>query len=350
MIIEILSVAYTDKRGVSRTRRVCMLQCNQCKSEFQRDYTKFITLKEYHFCSRRCKNISNQMGGFIYEKMKQTSFDKHGIEFASQSEAAKMKRKATCVEKYGVESPLASSVVREKIENTCKERFGEKSYLSTQQCRDELKTVSLDRWGVRHPSMSDDVKKSVRKTVQDRFNVDNISQSPKIKQKKKETTLKNHGVENPFQSRALMSKVDQVNARQKRHATLKRLGRYGKSMTEDHFYEILSHKFGESNIERQVNLHVWLIDFYIKSINTYVQFDGVYWHGLDRPIEEIALHKTLSDATIETTYKRDIEQNKWCAERGVRFVRITDREFKRQVIENTIENWLDLISCEYLCP
>jgi hypothetical protein len=29
----------------------------------------------------------------------------------------------------------------------------------------------------------------------------------------------------------------------------------------------------------------WPVDFYVKSINTYIQYDSEYWHGLDRSID-----------------------------------------------------------------
>ena len=79
---------------------------------------------------------------------------------------------------------------------------------------------------------------------------------------------------------------------------------------------------------RQYVVHRWPIDFYIKSIDTYVQLDGVYWHGLDRPIEAIAEHRTKRDVQIHKKWLIDRQQVEWFASRGLRLVRITDQEFK----------------------
>jgi hypothetical protein len=61
-----------------------------------------------------------------------------------------------------------------------------------------------------------------------------------------------------------------------------------------------------------------------RSIDTYVQLDGVYWHGLDRPIELIAEHRTKRDVQIHKKWATDREQDAWFAERGMKLVRITD--------------------------
>ena len=69
------------------------------------------------------------------------------------------------------------------------------------------------------------------------------------------------------------------------------------------------------------------IDFYISSIDTYVQFDGVYLHGLDRSFEEISLFKNPRDKTILGTFKRDLLQAETFKSLGFILVRITDKDF-----------------------
>ena len=107
---------------------------------------------------------------------------------------------------------------------------------------------------------------------------------------------------------------------------MKRNGTYGKSKPEDHLYEILCEMFSADDIERQVTVHKWPIDFYVKSIDTYIQFDGAYWHGLDRPIEVIAEHKTPRDVQIHKKWLTDQRQNEWFKEHNMKLIRITDPE------------------------
>jgi hypothetical protein len=83
------------------------------------------------------------------------------------------------------------------------------------------------------------------------------------------------------------------------------------------------------DVDRHVFINKWDIDFYIKSIDTYVQLDGVYWHGLDRPIDVITLFLHPRDKTIYNTLLRDKEQNKWFEQNDKRLIRFTDKEIKQ---------------------
>lgn len=94
--------------------------------------------------------------------------------------------------------------------------------------------------------------------------------------------------------------------------------------------EELSVIFGR--VDRFVWVNGWSIDAYVRSIDTYVQYDGIYWHGLDRPIEE------NTNVKIVRKYFRDREQVAWFSEHGLKLVRITELEWdeavdKRALIE-----------------
>jgi hypothetical protein len=96
------------------------------------------------------------------------------------------------------------------------------------------------------------------------------------------------------------------------------------SKAEDKFYEELLTLYPEDDIIRQywIDEKRWLIDFYVKSIDTFIQFDGVYWHGLDRPIEQIRESTSKIDQNIAAAYDRDREQDEWFRENGKRLTRI----------------------------
>lgn len=85
--------------------------------------------------------------------------------------------------------------------------------------------------------------------------------------------------------------------------------------------------------------NLWNIDMYVPELDTYVQFDGTYWHGLDRPIEMIKESRTACDTTIYKKWSSDREQDAWFSASGKRLVRITDDEFKhdpRSCVERII--------------
>jgi len=115
---------------------------------------------------------------------------------------------------------------------------------------------------------------------------------------------------------------------QKVHETKKKNGSYNKSKAEDRCYEHLCPVFGEHNVVRQKLLNGWSIDFYVVSFDLYIQFDGYYYHGKGRDLEEIAEFKTETDKTIYQTVLRDQEQNLWCTQNNINFMRIEELSFE----------------------
>lgn len=93
------------------------------------------------------------------------------------------------------------------------------------------------------------------------------------------------------------------------------------------FRDFLREHFSE--VKHQKWCGGWPIDFYIPSIDTYIQFDGVYWHGLDRPIEVIRSSSKVRDQAIVVKWETDRKQNAWFNEHARRLIRVTDEEFKR---------------------
>lgn len=108
---------------------------------------------------------------------------------------------------------------------------------------------------------------------------------------------------------------------------MKRNGTYGKSKREDEFYATLVEALGEDDVQRQVTVNGWPIDFYARSLDTYIQFDGTYWHGLDRPLNTIMEFKSPRDRVIYGHWLTDNEQNEWFARNGVRLIRVRDTDF-----------------------
>jgi hypothetical protein len=161
--------------------------------------------------------------------------------------------------------------------------------------------------------------------------VENPSQRLDIKEKKKETTRKNFGVDCALQLSRTHSASWTKEIRTKRHNTMKKNGTYGKSLTEDSFFAALKMKFVD--VKRQVSVNDWSIDFYVADIDTYIQFDGVYWHGLDRPIEMIKEFRSPRDKVIYDTWKRDRKQDEWFLSHDIKLVRVTDEQFKKRNVE-----------------
>lgn len=110
------------------------------------------------------------------------------------------------------------------------------------------------------------------------------------------------------------------------------------SKGEDELFTLIEARY--PNVKRFVWMHpsqtgsanLWNIDFFIPEIETYVQFDGEYWHGLDRPIEEIKESTTKRNKSIYRKWLLDQEQDCWFAKSRKRLIRITDVEFQKDRI------------------
>lgn len=114
----------------------------------------------------------------------------------------------------------------------------------------------------------------------------------------------------------------------KRHETMKKNKTYRTSRCENELFDYLVSKYGSHNIERNKLVNSkWPIDFYVKSTNTYIQLDGVYWHGLDRSIDDIAKYKTKRDFQIHKKWNTDREQDAWFSSNNEKLFRITDVQF-----------------------
>ena len=109
-------------------------------------------------------------------------------------------------------------------------------------------------------------------------------------------------------------------ARRKDYETRKKNGTLRVSYAELTFVAYLRSRFGTEDIVH----HPPMLrgthhqpDVWIASLDLYVEFDGVYWHGLDRPYEQLS---TL----IRKKYDRDRRFDAHCAKHGIRLVRVKD--------------------------
>jgi hypothetical protein len=101
------------------------------------------------------------------------------------------------------------------------------------------------------------------------------------------------------------------------------------SKPERGFRYVLEQKFGREDVMvQQLIKRKWSIDFYVMSINVYVQFDGVYWHGLDRSIEVIKASTQPRDMSIYKKWVKDRELDAYAIKNGMTLIRVTDIEFK----------------------
>jgi hypothetical protein len=328
---QILPVSRTARRKIGRS--ILILRCDQCQIEFKKVYSKGLKERQQHYCSRSCLNESQRNG--LCKKIKEEYFmKKYGVNNPYAAEEIKEKKLLIFKERYDVENPsqipsikqrkstlmkklCAETDITTKRKNTCIEKYGVKSFLETEECKNAYKSWSVQTYGTENPWESEKYRQEYKTAMIKHHGVDNPLKSKQIQEKVRKTMQEKYGVTCAYQ-------LPKVKKRQKE--SLVRNAENLSSIAEDDFYKKLSSIFGKENIVRQwyVQDRHWLIDFYVRIIDTYIQFDGVYWHGLDRPIEKIRESTTLLDQNITKAYDRDREQDLWFLANGKKLVRITD--------------------------
>jgi hypothetical protein len=93
-------------------------------------------------------------------------------------------------------------------------------------------------------------------------------------------------------------------------------------------HALLRSIFAEDDIETWVIVFNKSIDFYVKSIDTYIEMDGTYWHVIEDDIERVEASSGHNDICRAKKYRRDREIDVLFAQKGMRLVRITDKQMK----------------------
>lgn len=338
MFVEKVISHYSNNKN--REKITYILQCDTCNIKFERNhYTK----SKYSFCSRKCYSESkSDINGVIYKQSIEISLAKYGVPHRLQAKEVKDKIIATNLERYGVTHPNKSKIVRDKTVATNLRKFGVVTNLllptvNRQKSKDfntkmwkNIHATNIKKFGAPNIEMMKNIPFNHLTEWNKKYGVPHLMQLPEIKQKIKETMMKKYGFEN---SMALMLSrgFTYDESVKKAHATKKKNGTYKVSKEENNVYKLFCEKFGSSNVERQVSIKTWAIDFYIKNINTYVEYNGSYYHGLNRPIAIIKQFKTKHDKKLYLTFLKDQDKVKWFAENNKRLVVLLDKDTKADI-------------------
>lgn len=208
---------------------------------------------------------------------------------------------------------LKNGLLRNKVENTLINKYGVKGYVTAFDFQDKSKKSCIDKYGVDHGMKVE-----------------------KIKNKLKQVCLEKYGKETFLGSDIWRSKVDHKDIARKAWLTKIKNGSCSKSYTEEKLYQLLCDIFGVDDVVRQVYIIRQWIDFYIKSLDLYLQLDGVYWHGLNRNISEIKNSSVRQDKKIYQNYVRDQKLNSYMKSKGLKMIRITDELFNKSCKQDII--------------
>jgi hypothetical protein len=284
MYLRTIEEAYVNRRwNTAAIKHHDVFSCDECSHEFTLGYkAAHATNHALTFCSKTC-NKKARSSGKLAEKWRRTKLERYGVEYSSQVPGA------------------AEKMIATRLENTSAKAPSDPMSSSNMQ----FKATMIERHGVEHPS-----------------------KSPMIREKKRKTYVERYGVDNPFSNGSPFRSYDscvrggQVGYR----ALINKKGDDALSKPEAMLAKQLRDVFGTKNVMQQIEVHhggrkPWLVDFYVSSADVYVEEDGVFWHGLDHPYEQLHESKRLK-------YDADRMQDEWFRSRGRRLVRITDEEVK----------------------
>lgn len=209
-----------------------------------------VDLKDYYD-----KYIKQDGEGICKTCGKPTKFDKMSKGYrrfccyscATKNNETQEKMKATNIQKYGVPNAFMADEVKEKMKQTC-----------------------LERYGVEYASQSEDFQDRVNKTNLEKYNVKRPAQSIVIMEKMKQTCLERYGVDN---YRKTAECIDKINDTKRKNHT------FGTSKPEKELEVELRKLFPDLQIQYKSELYPFKCDFYIPSLDLYIEYNGMWTHG-----------------------------------------------------------------------
>jgi hypothetical protein len=284
VFIELFETTSIDRLGRTWRQKRGRFICDQCEILYISNQLKRDLSRQRNYCSKRCSDESKKPGGLSHAQFRKTNNDR-----------------------YGVNAPAQNKTIYDKVKATNTERYGAPCVFSSSQIQQQAIETRIQRYGVEYSA-----------------------QIPGVMGKVAKTNLERYGAINPMNGPDIVAKYDKDCIYEKKLSTMKRNGTVGKRISnpERKFHQLLTTQFTNDDIitQKKVPEHQWCIDFYIRSINTWIQVDGVYWHGLDRPIETIRESNGKQAQAIYHKWCGDQRQNIWFAEHNMKLLRFTDKE------------------------
>lgn len=290
--------------------------CDWCGSNHQksrRTCTKECTAKLRERTNIERYGSSNVFAsGEVKQKIKETLVMKYGVDHPQRSVDIKSKTEETNLRKYGCRNPAQSDVVKSKMRSTCQERYGTDFVFQSENFKSASQQTSQRKFGVSHHSKRVEFRRA-------------IGENLKLhRQAWKMSMMRNHGVNSPLKLKKVREVCNNDESMMKRRETMHRNRSWTTSKPEERLYEILLQKYSE--VQRQVPVGRWVMDFYIPETDTYVNLNGSYWHGRGKTREELLASPSPRDKVILSTVERDLLREMWFRESGRNLIIIWEDE------------------------
>ena len=285
----------------------------------------------------------------IQQHVRESLYKKYGAYDVMHIPHILQKIKNTNLKKFGVEFPLQqlkkeNSEIYQKISQTCINKFGVDSPLKNKEVREKIKQTNIQKYGVDNLFKNDIIKEKIKQTNIQKYGVDNPLKNKEIREKIKQTNIQKYGVDNPLKNKEIWKKSQdnrQISS---------------KSKLENNFLNYLKLKYESDDIITQYKSkeYPYYCDFYIKSINLYIEIQG-HWTHNDHPFDinnlndqlimDIWRTKSLSDKyyknALNTWTIKDVEKRNTAIQNNLNYLEIfgkTDLNKYIDIFENYIKN------------
>ena len=258
------------------------------------------------------------------EKAKITNLERYGVEYTFQSKIIQEKIKRTNLEKYGVDYLFKDKKIQEKIHNNLCEKY--RSSWNLEKCKETW----MNKFGVDNPFKSDNVKEKIKNTCLERYGANSWSSS-EIGRKK----ISEIGFDNEIQNKKLI--------------TFKKNNSFKTSKPEEECYNLLKEKYPDTIRQYRSEEYPFNCDFYIPSIDTYIEYQGSDLHGFHpfnrNNIDDINRLNNLK----ERSYKIKKEKNRKKTRYDFSIYTWTDLDVrKRNIAKENHLNYLEFFSLNEL--
>ena len=315
------------------------------------------------FCSKECQY--SDLGKKITKEIKiKSNLEKYGVEHTSQLKEVTDKRtksradhvneiqqhvRESLYKKYGAYDVMHIPHILQKIKNTNLKKFGVEFPL--QQLKKEnseiyqkISQTCINKFGVDSLLKNKEVREKIKQTNIQKYGVDNPLKNKEIREKIKQTNIQKYGVDNPLKNKEIWKKSQdnrQISS---------------KSKLENNFLNYLKLKYESDDIITQYKSkeYPYYCDFYIKSINLYIEIQG-HWTHNDHPFDinnlndqlimDIWRTKSLSDKyyknALNTWTIKDVEKRNTAIQNNLNYLEIfgkTDLNKYIDIFENYIKN------------
>ena len=334
-IDEIVPNLIKDKKYGYNTRVYWVLfgltdfpKCHCCGKTIERNVF-LINEPRYSYCNNHCQ-VSSQ----DFKDKRRETWNKHfGVDYPTQAKCVINTRHQNNIKKYGVPEPSMLNSKKQKMNET-RRRKNNGKWESAQSAL-KRKQTNLQKYGntCSAHGIEQELKTKISWQI---YEGGSPLSDPAIRKTSTQTMIKKYGCQYFAQSaeykQLWLDEEWRKNSIQHQIETKRKNNSFHISKQEAEAYKILVSKYGTENVLTQYesNVYPFRCDFYIKSLNLYIecnftQTHGFHWFNPSDKNDVIKLelwkskHTKYYDNAIQTWTIRDPEKRRYAIQNNLNY-------------------------------